>query len=88
MNSRYNAYPMAANTTRSLLGADPSVDLHGFLCTTAGSMKIAQAADGSGADIVPVVAMAAGQYIRIPATLATPCAIVLSGGAIGTLFAN
>lgn len=89
MDTRFSPYAIAANGTRSLNSgnaANPSVDVYGFLCTTAGSLRIGKNADGSGADIVPLVAMTAGQFIRIPATIAEPAAVVLSGGAIGTLF--
>lgn len=91
MDTRYTAYPMAANATRSLGSgsqATPNVDVYGFLCTTAGSLRIGKNIDGSGADIVPAVVMTAGQFIRIPASFAEPAAVVLSGGAIGTLFAQ
>lgn len=88
--NRFNAYPMAANATHSLNVGDgnPSVDTHGFLCTTAGNFKLALGADGSGASLVPTVAVTAGMYLRIPATFGVPCAVVLSGGAVGTLFAS
>lgn len=88
MDIRYSPFPMAANATRPLVGNNPSVDVRGFLCTTAGNLKIGAGADGSGADIVATIPVTVGQYVQISGTFAVPCALVLSGGAAGTLFAS
>lgn len=83
MDTHYNAYPVAANATQAVTGTR----IGGFLCTTAGNFKLALNADGSGADIVANVAATAGQFLRIPYAPGAACAVVLSGGAAGTLFA-
>lgn len=86
---RFTPYLMAANSTRSLgVGNDrPSVDVHGFLPSVSGTLAIKAAADGSGDDIVAATAVTAGVYVRIPGTFGVACAVVLAGGAAGTLFA-
>jgi hypothetical protein len=90
-HAQYNPRPIAANGTLVLVAdaANGSQDTqcHGFLCTTAGSIRVHQAADGSGAAIVPIVAVTAGMYLPMPMTLSVPSAVVLSGGCTGTFFA-
>lgn len=58
----------------------------GFLCTTAGTLKLSYGADGSGATIVDTFSVAAGQFTPLPFSY-PPNTIVyatLAGGAKGT----
>lgn len=87
----FQAYPIAANGTAVVVSvadaaASNSRAVGGFFCTTAGNVKLAQAVDGSGADIVASFAAVVGQYYRWPCTLGILSAVVCSAGAAGTLF--
>ena len=60
--------------------------LGGFLCTTAGSLKLSYSSDGSGATIVDTVAVTAGIFLPLPFAFG-PGQVVyatLTGGAKGT----
>ena len=58
----------------------------GFLCTTAGSVKLSYRIDGSGATIVDTVAVTAGTFLPMPFLFApgTPVYATLTGGCKGT----
>lgn len=86
VQEQFSAVPLAANATRNLTpAAGGSTKLGGILCTAPGNMRIGQNTDGSGADIVASMPIVAGTFYPLPFTFATPCALVLSGGAAGTL---
>lgn len=86
---QYNAVAVAANGTQILRSAtDTSVQIGGFLCTTDGTMKVALGVAGDGADIVKAFAVLAGIFYPIPYSPGAACALVLSGGATGTVFMN
>jgi hypothetical protein len=92
VQEQYDPYPVAANGTQIINPANPtgSSEIGGFLCTTSGNAKIAKTPTGAGADIVALMPVVAGTFYSIPCTLreSTGSALVLSGGAAGTLFAS
>lgn len=88
-NSQFAPYPVAANGTRIVVAAsDLQGSVHGFLCGVSGTMRIGLGIDGLGADLVSSTPVTAGSYYPLPMTIpgTTPCAMVLAGGAAGTIF--
>lgn len=87
MNTRnaFNPIPMAADATHNVTGSTVA----GFLPKTAGTLTITgRSADGLGAvTLVDAVPVSAGIYLNLPVALPSPGgAVVLGGGASGTLF--
>lgn len=87
MNVRqaFNPILMAANATYNVTGSTVA----GFLPKTAGTLTITgRSADGTaGVTLVDAVPVSAGIYLEIPCALPSPGgAVVLAGGASGTLF--
>lgn len=87
MNVRqaFNPVLMAANATHNVTGSTVA----GFLPKTAGTLTITgRSADGTGAvTLVDAVPVSAGIYVHIPLVFPSPGgAVVLAGGASGTLF--
>ena len=89
VQEQYAATYCAPNSTTAIAsGSSPQAQVGGFLCTIAGQAKIAQAADGTGTVIVNTFAVTAGVFYPIPMAASVACALVLTGGAEGTLFKN
>lgn len=82
---QYAAKAVAANATQVL--AD-QLHVCGFLCTTAGTLRIGAGADGLGTAIVDTLTIIAGGFYPMPFTVTGVSALVLAGGAVGTLFAG
>jgi hypothetical protein len=57
----------------------------GFLCTTAGNFNLKDAANN---DIIPAIAVVVGQFVTGGIACPAGMKIVLSGGAIGTLYSG
>lgn len=60
--------------------------LGGFLCTTAGTVKISEGIAGAGATVVDTTAVAAGTFLPMPFGFPPGTAVyaTLAGGATGT----
>lgn len=85
VNESYSPVPAAANSTTVLLGANGGA-IGGFLCVTAGSVKLTYTTGGG--TIVDTMAVAAGTFYPMPFTFPPGASggvtATLSGGAAGT----
>lgn len=82
VRENYTPAPVAANGTFSRLG---QCELGGFLCTTAGSITVYDAATATGTPIVATMAVTAGVFHPLPFACAVGATVVCSGGAAGTV---
>lgn len=81
----YNARYM--NASGQLLSASGGA-LGGFLCTTAGTLKLWANTAASGAVIVDTLTLTAGQYVPMPYAINGPVYAELGGGCVGTFAVN
>jgi hypothetical protein len=89
IQEQYRATYCGVNSTTVIAsGTNAQAQMGGFFCTIAGSAKIAKAADGTGSVIVNTFAVVAGVFYPVPMSISEACALVLTGGAEGTLFTN
>lgn len=83
----YSPLPLAASGIVLGIGGG---DIGGFLCTTAGTVKLNLGLAGADATIVDTCAVTAGQFVPMPFAIPAGTAVyaTLGGGAKGTFAVN
>lgn len=82
----FGAWPISTNTSLTLT-EKKLVRVGGFICTTAGSIKVYDGIDNTGRVTLNTVALTAGQYLSYAANHKDGFYIEPTGGAVVTVLA-